>query len=495
MKCLVVKGFNAVGVQDITDAAGVPKGSFYNHFHSKEALGVEIVERYGANQTRREILTDQTIPPLQRLRRHFDRISALYVDLHFARNCILGGFSAELANQSETIRESLRKLYGLWTKDIEATIAEAQAKGEIANKTKASDLAAFLLELLRRRPAPRSGRTKPQAIRSFHEIRLWPTPGLNSFTINQKRHTTAQSAKTTPPFLSRNKMTGHIGMEENVGVTTSSVITSAQSQSASGIRQYGPLTWVALGTFATGTASFMIAALLPGLASDLSVTLTAAGQLVTVFGLTYAVSSPALSALTAGLGRRNLLLISMAAFALANFFASTATDFWQLLAARILLAAAAGLYVPNASALAGAIVAPERGTALAIVNGGTSIAVALGVPLGAMVGHALGWRMTFVGVGVMASIAVAGLFFGIPRGIDRGLSAPNIRERLAVIRQVPLWLPHHHDMGDRRLYGLHLFHALPDHCYPTRRRPCRNSFLRLGGVGRYRLILGRHAER
>jgi predicted MFS family arabinose efflux permease len=124
---------------------------------------------------------------------------------------------------------------------------------------------------------------------------------------------------------------------------------------------------------------------------------------------------------------------------LANIFATTATDFWQLLAARILLACAAGLYVPSASALAGAIVAPERrGTALAIVNGGTSVAVALGVPLGAMVGHAFGWRMTFVGVGIMATIAVAGLFFGIPRGIDSGLSAPSIRERLAVVRHVPL---------------------------------------------------------
>ncbi len=218
-----------------------------------------------------------------------------------------------------------------------------------------------------------------------------------------------------------------------------SAINATTVQSASGIRQFAPLTWIALGTFATGTESFMIAALLPGLAKDLSVTLTAAGQLITVFGLTYAVSSPALSALTAGVSRRNLLLFSMTGFALANFFASTATEFWQLLVARILLAGAAGLYVPSASALAGAIVVPERrGTALAIVNGGTSIAVALGVPLGAMVGHALGWRMTFVGVGIMASIAVAGLFFGIPRGIDRGLSVPTIRERLAVLRQTPL---------------------------------------------------------
>jgi predicted MFS family arabinose efflux permease len=239
--------------------------------------------------------------------------------------------------------------------------------------------------------------------------------------------------------LLENKMTGHLNMEDKMSSPVTSTINSVEVQSAPGIHQFVPLTWVALGTFATGTESFMIAALLPGLASDLSVTLTAAGQLVTAFALTYAVSSPALSALTAGVGRRNLLLISMTAFALANFFGSTAIDFWQLLAARILLAAAAGLYVPSASALAGAIVAPERrGTALAIVNGGTSIAVALGVPLGALVGHTLGWRMTFVGVGIMASIAVAGLFFGIPRGIDKGMSAPSIRERLAVIRQVPV---------------------------------------------------------
>ena len=234
-------------------------------------------------------------------------------------------------------------------------------------------------------------------------------------------------------------MTGHIDVENSVDSPLASTINSAEVQSAIGIRQFVPLTWLALGTFATGTESFMIAALLPGLARDLSVTLTAAGQLVTVFALTYAVSSPVLSALTAGVGRRNLLLMSMTAFALANFFASTATDFWQLLVARILLAGAAGLYVPSASALAGAIVAPERrGTALAIVNGGTSIAVALGVPLGAMVGYTLGWRMTFVGVGIMASIAVAGLYFGIPRGIDRSLSVPSIRERLSVVRKAPL---------------------------------------------------------
>jgi predicted MFS family arabinose efflux permease len=225
------------------------------------------------------------------------------------------------------------------------------------------------------------------------------------------------------------KMTDHLNVETDT--------TSAAAR----FRQFTPLLWLALGTFATGTESFMIAPLLPGLAADLSVSVVAAGQLVTVFALTYAFSSPVLSAATSGIGRRKLLLFAMAAFALANIVASTAAGYWQLMTARILLAGAAGLYVPNASALAGAVVAPaRRGTALAIVNGGTSIAVALGVPLGAIIGHGFGWRMTFVGVGVLASIATVGLFAGIPRGVDTGLSVPSIRERIAVVQQTPVLL-------------------------------------------------------
>ena len=146
MKCLVEKSFNAVGVQDITDTAGVPKGSFYNHFESKEALGAEIVARYGDNETRREILTDPNVPPLQRLRRHFERISARFEDSHFTRGCILGNFSAELSGQSDLIRESLQALYARWTGDIEAAIKEAQQSGAIANKGKSADIAAFLLD-------------------------------------------------------------------------------------------------------------------------------------------------------------------------------------------------------------------------------------------------------------------------------------------------------------------------------------------------------------
>src|SRR5258708_7062553 len=120
------------------------------------------------------------------------------------------------------------------------------------------------------------------------------------------------------------------------------------------------LYWMALGTFAIGTEGFMIAPLLPSLAEDLSVGLVAAGQLVTVFTLSYAFSSPILTALTGGIGRRNLLIVCMAGFAAANVVAAVATSYWMLMAARILLALASGLYVPNANALAGAVVAPEK---------------------------------------------------------------------------------------------------------------------------------------
>ena len=80
----------------------------------------------------------------------------------------------------------------------------------------------------------------------------------------------------------------------------------------------------------------------------------------------------------------------------------------------------------------------RRGTALAIVNGGTSSAVALGVPLGAVIGNVFGWRMTFVGVGVLACLASIGLFVGLPRNVGAGLAAPSIRERIAVAGQRPV---------------------------------------------------------
>jgi TetR/AcrR family transcriptional repressor of nem operon len=146
LKVLLERGFNAVGVQEITDTARVPKGSFYNHFESKEALGAEIVERYGMNSTRRQVLREKGVPALRRLRTHFEALNDLFVKSKFERGCLLGNFSGELANQSEVIRRSLAQLYKTWTEDLQVAIADGQREGVIARDRNAGDIAAFLLD-------------------------------------------------------------------------------------------------------------------------------------------------------------------------------------------------------------------------------------------------------------------------------------------------------------------------------------------------------------
>jgi predicted MFS family arabinose efflux permease len=197
---------------------------------------------------------------------------------------------------------------------------------------------------------------------------------------------------------------------------------------------------LALGTFAVGTEGFMIAAILPAISNSLEVGLPAVGQLVTAFTLVYAVSSPLLTAMTAAHSRKGLLMGSLGAFVVANLIAAAAPSYWTLMGARVLLAISAGLYVPNATALAGTLVHPSvRGRALALVNGGITVAVALGVPAGAYVGTHLGWRFTFVGVAVLSVLALGVLAIGLPHKMGTS-SAARLVERLAVIKE-PLVLP------------------------------------------------------
>lgn len=198
--------------------------------------------------------------------------------------------------------------------------------------------------------------------------------------------------------------------------------------------------WImALGTFAIGTEGFMIVPLLPNMAADLQLSIATLGTLVTVFTLTLAFSSPILTTLFGSVDRRRLLISTMVFFALANLVAWQSSGYWGIFAARVLLAIAAGLYTPNANALISVLVAPEkRGRALAIVNGGMTIAIALGLPIGSLVGNALGWRVTFLGVGILALIAVAGLVFGLDRSAGKGIAVPSISARIAVAKRPPV---------------------------------------------------------
>ena len=146
LKVLHQRGFNATGVQDITDAAGVPKGSFYNHFESKEALGLEALERYWQGALNNlEMLKDERIAPLARLKTYFRRLNDVGRKLKYRPGCMIGNLSIEMSDQSVVIRERLSSILARWSRAIEACVKQAQADGSMRRDIDAKSIAAFML--------------------------------------------------------------------------------------------------------------------------------------------------------------------------------------------------------------------------------------------------------------------------------------------------------------------------------------------------------------
>jgi TetR/AcrR family transcriptional repressor of nem operon len=140
------QGFNGSAVQDITDAAGVPKGSFYNHFESKEALVLELIDRYGIEQAPvAAVLSDESIPPVERLKRYFGTLVSIFAERNYERGCLIGNLSTELSDQSRVIRDRLSSTFAAWSRAIEGCIRDGQRAGEISKDTDPRDLAAFVL--------------------------------------------------------------------------------------------------------------------------------------------------------------------------------------------------------------------------------------------------------------------------------------------------------------------------------------------------------------
>lgn len=205
--------------------------------------------------------------------------------------------------------------------------------------------------------------------------------------------------------------------------------------------QYGALLLLAFGTFAIGIDGFVIAGILPAVASDLSVSTALVGQLVTAYALAYAIASPILTTMTSRISRRDLMIASMGIISLANVFAACSPNFYSLLIANTFLGIGAGLYAPGANALASVLVGVEqRGFAIAIVNVGLTLAIALGVSLGSFLASETSWHITFACVSLISAIAAFGLHLGLPRSIGSHLSVPTLRERLCLVKQPEILL-------------------------------------------------------
>ena len=178
---------------------------------------------------------------------------------------------------------------------------------------------------------------------------------------------------------------------------------------------------LALGNFVLGTGAFVLPALLQPLASDLQVSLPAAGWLMSGYALTYAVGSPLLTALTGRWPRRRVLLSGLALIAVGNALLALSPTLPLAHLGRIVSALGGALYTPIAASIAVAIAAPERrARALALVFAGMTIAQVLGIPLGSLLATGLSWRAVFA---VVALAAVAA-FVVIQRRVPADVAAP-----------------------------------------------------------------------
>ncbi|MFB8005874.1 MFS transporter [Nocardia sp. NPDC056000] len=191
---------------------------------------------------------------------------------------------------------------------------------------------------------------------------------------------------------------------------------------------------LALGTFAVGTDAFVLAGFLPDTARSLHVSTATAGQSVTVFAAAYALLSPIVATLTSRIGRRPLLVAALLVLALANLGSALSPTFAVLLVTRVLAAAGAAAFTPNAGAAAASLVAPHlRARALAVVVGGLTIATALGVPLGTLIGAWMGWRWALGLVALVCLLVAAGVAAVMP-DLPGSPRVP-LRSRLAVLRE------------------------------------------------------------
>jgi DHA1 family inner membrane transport protein len=188
---------------------------------------------------------------------------------------------------------------------------------------------------------------------------------------------------------------------------------------------------LASGTFVLGTGEIGVAGLLPAISRDLRVTAGTAGVLISAYALAVALAGPVLTAALRRLPRRRVLTIGLGMLATGHGLTATATSFPVMVAARALTGAGAAVYVAAALTLATALAEPgRRGRAIAVVFGGIGVSMVLGVPLGTLLGNAIGWRAVYgtltvgsVGVLLAAARLVPWLSVETPATLRRQLSA------------------------------------------------------------------------
>jgi len=182
-------------------------------------------------------------------------------------------------------------------------------------------------------------------------------------------------------------------------------------------RRFAP-TSLMLGNIVTGCSVMAPAGMLAELSEGLGVSIHAAGLLVTFGAITLCIGSPATAWLTSRIERRTLLASTLAVLALANFASSLAPDYASLMAIRVVMLAVGALYTPQAAGTAALIVpAEKRGSTIAYVFLGWSLAAAVGLPTITFIASRYGWHAAYLAVGAAGFISLLMLVWRLPGGL------------------------------------------------------------------------------
>jgi len=142
---LTEQGFSSAGIDGILKAVGVPKGSFYHYFPSKEAFGLAVLERYDAYFARKldRHLSDDSLPPLTRLRRFADDARTGMEKYGFTRGCLVGNLSQEVNLLPDRVRDRVKETFSHWQQRVCDCLNEARSAGELGADADCEALAEF----------------------------------------------------------------------------------------------------------------------------------------------------------------------------------------------------------------------------------------------------------------------------------------------------------------------------------------------------------------
>ncbi len=169
---IALQGYNATGIDAVLKQAGVPKGSFYHYFGSKEEFGLAVIDRFGERFGQRlaAFLDDDEMRPLSRIRNFMESALARLDQDHCTKGCLIGNLGQEMADQNERFRERLDEIFGMWRWRFAGCLREAEAVGELAAGTDPDVLADFILSGWEGAIMRAKVMKSPQPIRHFIEI-------------------------------------------------------------------------------------------------------------------------------------------------------------------------------------------------------------------------------------------------------------------------------------------------------------------------------------